>query len=98
MDDTLEQVGAARQCLRFELASRGDPRSREQDPGVGAFRDRIQAEDLVQLLDAAAAECRDLGKGVELATAVVGVDRAARREADLRWREAPCRSPAHGDK
>jgi len=79
VDQALEEVHARRQRGGLEAVALFDEGAGEQGR-IPAFRDRRQAEQVVQHLDATAAEVRDLREGMVLAAFVEGHDRGAGRQ------------------
>src|SRR5215218_2566620 len=90
MDEALIAVDSRRKRCGRDRAAGGNQRRGEGPAGEPrALRHRGQPQQVVEGLDAAAAEGGDLGEGVVLAAAVVGLHGAAGVEAELGGGEAP---------
>jgi hypothetical protein len=98
MDEALVTVDTRRQRCGRHRAARGNQRRGEGPAGEPrALRHRGQPQQVVEGGDAAAAEVGDLGKGVVLAAAVVGLQGAAGFEGELGGGEAPGGGAALGE-
>ena len=96
MDQALESVNSACQRAGLNLAT-GARACRAEQRWVGAFRNRREAEDGVELGHTSTAEVRYLGKRVKFTAPVEGTDRSTRADGELSRREPPGRRLAIRD-